>query len=186
MEGDDEIRGLRCEYVLQIDGIKSAYRRFVDALRAGLELKQVYPQRISKYVTQTSNQLPSPGKGLFQLRSVVTCLQSPLPNFSASQPRSIISISMCRVGKRRFRIHIRTLRKTKRCGCIAHSRVLDQVAAIAYELQFGQRWIGLLVAASASNTRCILFMGRPQLKPLSRERGYCRTKSHQVNNADPF
>ena len=44
MEGDDEIRGLRCEYVLQIDGIKSAYRRFVDALRAGLELKQVYPQ----------------------------------------------------------------------------------------------------------------------------------------------
>jgi hypothetical protein len=45
MEGDDEIRGLRCEYVLQIDGkVKSAYRRFVDALRAGLELKQVYPQ----------------------------------------------------------------------------------------------------------------------------------------------
>ena len=45
MEGDDEIRGLRYEYVLQIDGkVKSAYRRFVDALRAGLELKQVYPQ----------------------------------------------------------------------------------------------------------------------------------------------
>jgi|HubBroStandDraft_4_1064222.scaffolds.fasta_scaffold1931691_1 hypothetical protein len=45
MEGDDEIRGLRYEYVLQIDGkFKSAYRRFVDALRAGLELKQVYPQ----------------------------------------------------------------------------------------------------------------------------------------------
>ena len=42
MEGDDEIRGLPCEYVLQIDGkVKSAYRRFVDALRAGLELKQI-------------------------------------------------------------------------------------------------------------------------------------------------
>jgi hypothetical protein len=45
MEGDDEIRGLPCEYVLQIDGkVKSAYRRFVDALKAGLELKQMYPQ----------------------------------------------------------------------------------------------------------------------------------------------
>ena len=45
MEGDDEIRGLPYEYVLQIDGkVKSAYRRFVDALRAGLELKQMYPQ----------------------------------------------------------------------------------------------------------------------------------------------
>jgi hypothetical protein len=45
MEGDDEIRGLPYEYVLQIDGkVKSAYRRFVDALRAGLELKHMYPQ----------------------------------------------------------------------------------------------------------------------------------------------
>ena len=36
MEGDNEIRGLPYEYVLQIDGkVKSAYRRFVDALRAG-------------------------------------------------------------------------------------------------------------------------------------------------------
>jgi hypothetical protein len=34
MEGDDEIRGLPYEYVLQIDGkVKSAYRRFVDAKR---------------------------------------------------------------------------------------------------------------------------------------------------------
>ena len=45
MEGNNEIRGLPYEYALQIDGkVKSAYRRFVDALRAGLELKQMHPQ----------------------------------------------------------------------------------------------------------------------------------------------
>ena len=45
MESSDESQSLAYEYVLQIDGkVRSSYRRFVDALRAGLELKQVYPQ----------------------------------------------------------------------------------------------------------------------------------------------
>jgi hypothetical protein len=45
MESGDEIQSLAYEYVLQIDGkVKSAYQRFVDALKAGLELKQMYPQ----------------------------------------------------------------------------------------------------------------------------------------------
>jgi hypothetical protein len=45
MENGDEIQSLAYEYVLQIDGkVKSAYQRFVDALKAGLELKQMYPQ----------------------------------------------------------------------------------------------------------------------------------------------
>ena len=45
MESGDEIPELAYEYVLQIDGkVRSSYRRFVDALRAGLELKQKYPQ----------------------------------------------------------------------------------------------------------------------------------------------
>jgi hypothetical protein len=45
MESSDEIQSLAYEYVLQIDGkFRSSYRRFVDALRAGLELKQMYPQ----------------------------------------------------------------------------------------------------------------------------------------------
>ena len=45
MESGDEIQSLAYKYVLQIDGkVKSAYQRFVDALKAGLELKQMYPQ----------------------------------------------------------------------------------------------------------------------------------------------
>jgi hypothetical protein len=45
MESSDEIQSLAYEYVLQIDGkVRSSYRRFVDALRAGLELKQMYPR----------------------------------------------------------------------------------------------------------------------------------------------
>jgi hypothetical protein len=45
MESSDESQSLAYEYVLQIDGkVRSSYRRFVDALRAGLELKQMYPQ----------------------------------------------------------------------------------------------------------------------------------------------
>ena len=45
MESGNEIQSLAYEYVLQIDGkVKSAYQRFVDALKAGLELKQMYPQ----------------------------------------------------------------------------------------------------------------------------------------------
>jgi hypothetical protein len=60
MEGDDEIRGLPYEYVLQIDGkVKSAYRRFVDAKRQAWNSSRFILKVISKYVTQTSNQLPS-------------------------------------------------------------------------------------------------------------------------------
>ena len=45
MESGDEIQSLAYEYVLQIDEkVRSSYRRFVDALRADLELKQMYPQ----------------------------------------------------------------------------------------------------------------------------------------------
>ncbi len=44
MEGDNEIRGLPYEYVLQIDGkVKSAYRRFVDALKAVRESHRRLP-----------------------------------------------------------------------------------------------------------------------------------------------
>jgi len=41
----DETPSLPYEYVLQVDGkVKSAYRLFIDALKAGLQLKQTHPQ----------------------------------------------------------------------------------------------------------------------------------------------
>lgn len=44
-------------YVLKIDGqVKSEHRRFIDALRAGLHLKDRYPQRDIKVgAIETSN-----------------------------------------------------------------------------------------------------------------------------------
>jgi hypothetical protein len=45
MQSGDEAIGLPAEYVVQIDGtVKAGYRLFVDALRAGLQLKQQHPQ----------------------------------------------------------------------------------------------------------------------------------------------
>jgi hypothetical protein len=44
MESCNEVLGIPYEYVLQIDGkVKAAYRRFSDALKAGLQLKELHP-----------------------------------------------------------------------------------------------------------------------------------------------
>jgi hypothetical protein len=46
-------------YVLRIDGrVSSTYRRFVDAIRAGLQLKDRFPQHdIKVSVAQTKNSI---------------------------------------------------------------------------------------------------------------------------------
>jgi len=44
MKDHNEVLGIPYEYVLQIDGkVKAGYRRFVDALKAGLQLKELHP-----------------------------------------------------------------------------------------------------------------------------------------------
>jgi hypothetical protein len=44
MQSADGAPGHPHEYILQVDGkVKAGYRLFVDALKAGLQLKQQYP-----------------------------------------------------------------------------------------------------------------------------------------------
>jgi hypothetical protein len=65
VESGGESRGLPYEYVPQMDGkVKSAYRRFVDALRAGLELKQMYPQSDVKLFDANEQSTPELRQGI--------------------------------------------------------------------------------------------------------------------------
>jgi hypothetical protein len=44
MNSRGDALGLPSEYILQIDGnVKAKYQLFVDAIKAGLQLKQLYP-----------------------------------------------------------------------------------------------------------------------------------------------